>query len=280
MTKPKVIFFANPDNPAPSRQSTLLQDTPDTSRNASRAIHRNNYLHVQVDNAMRILAIETSVFPGEIALAEDDHILVEIPIDSKLRQTRALIPHIADTLAQQNWKPEQIELIAVSIGPGSFTGLRVGVTCAKTFAYAVGAKVVRVETLEAIAENCPDDEMCISVAADAQQQNVYRTEFRRNQNSSALYEAIPLEIISHQDWFTELDQKTLATGPVLNKLSERIPAECRIASPQLQNPHAGSIARLGWRNYEHHGASDLWSLEPRYYRKSAAEENWKARTPN
>lgn len=229
---------------------------------------------------MRILAIETSVFPGEIALAEDDHVLVEAPIDPKLRQTQALVPHIANILALQNWKPEQIELIAVSIGPGSFTGLRVGVTCAKTFAYAVGAKVIRVETLEAIAENCPNEEMCISVAADAQQQNVYRTEFRRNQNSGALHEALPLEIISYQDWFSELSHKTLATGPMLNKLSEKIPEECRIASPQLQNPHAGSIARLGWRNYAHQGASDLWSLEPRYYRKSAAEENWKARNPN
>ena len=71
-------------------------------------------------------------------------------------------------LKQVGWRPDDVQLVAVSVGPGSFTGLRVGVTAAKVFAYAVGAEVLGVDTLEAIAAASPDDVAEVSAVIDAQ----------------------------------------------------------------------------------------------------------------
>lgn len=100
---------------------------------------------------MRILALETTDRIGSVAALSGSNPLLQLALHSGQRSAQALAPAVRDLLEQVGWMPDEVELVAVSVGPGSFTGLRVGVTMAKVFAYAVGAEVLGINTLEAIA---------------------------------------------------------------------------------------------------------------------------------
>ena len=100
---------------------------------------------------MRILALETTDLTGTVAALEGCQLLVERELNPGQRSAQSLAPALAELWQEVGWKPTQIELIAVALGPGSFTGLRVGVTTAKMLAYVAQAQVLGIDTLEAIA---------------------------------------------------------------------------------------------------------------------------------
>ena len=127
----------------------------------------------------RILALETSELTGSVAAAADGKVLAELQLDPQQRSAQSLAPAIQSLLEQVGWQPREIRLVAVTIGPGSFTGLRVGVATAKVFAYSVGAEVLGIGTLETIAAATPDEVEAVSVAVDAQRGDVIAQPFRR-----------------------------------------------------------------------------------------------------
>ena len=104
---------------------------------------------------MRILAMDTSGRRAAVAALEDDRVLAECDSPPGVRSAAALAPLIAELLKGVDWQLRRLDLIAVTQGPGSFTGLRIGVTTAKTLAYATGAAVIGVNTLEVIAAGAP-----------------------------------------------------------------------------------------------------------------------------
>src|SRR5688572_22548430 len=99
----------------------------------------------------RLLAIETTTFTGSIALLDEDRIVAEARLPDELRSAQSLAPAIQTLLSHAGWPVNSLNLIAVAQGPGSFTGLRVGVTTAKTLAYALEAEVLGVDTLDVVA---------------------------------------------------------------------------------------------------------------------------------
>src|SRR5689334_10808268 len=102
---------------------------------------------------MRSLAIETSGRIGSIAVIDGDKICAEETFQHGLQNAAQIIPIIDRRTRAQQWSPDQIEQVYVSVGPGSFTGLRIGVTLAKTMALATGVKIVAVPTVRVLAEN-------------------------------------------------------------------------------------------------------------------------------
>src|SRR5687768_2419931 len=106
---------------------------------------------------MLVLSIETSGTGGSIALVDDRACLAERSLSQAgRRHARTLVFELKQLLAEREVAPGDLGAVAVSIGPGSFTGLRVGVVCAKTLAYAVSTKLVAVDTFLAIAAQSPD----------------------------------------------------------------------------------------------------------------------------
>ncbi|MFI4874343.1 MAG: tRNA (adenosine(37)-N6)-threonylcarbamoyltransferase complex dimerization subunit type 1 TsaB, partial [Blastopirellula sp. JB062] len=106
---------------------------------------------------MKLLALETSLRQSSFALLEGDQLLRQVDIDPQRRTAAALTPALDEAFDQVGWKPPQIELIAVSHGPGSFTGLRIGVATAKALSYVSGAQVLGIDTLRVIAAQSPED---------------------------------------------------------------------------------------------------------------------------
>ena len=153
---------------------------------------------------MRILALETTDKIGSVAAAADDNLLAELMLDHGQRSAQSLLPAVHALLRQVTWPPADVQLVAVSIGPGSFTGLRVGVTAAKVFAYAVAAEVLGVNTLEAIAANCVDTPSnAVSVVIDAQRGEVVVQSFVRHADGW-FQPAGPEELLDANVWLARL----------------------------------------------------------------------------
>ncbi len=181
---------------------------------------------------MRILAIETSGTTGSVAAFDDSRSQATLALDPARRSARTLAPAIAQLLKQVAWKPRDVQTVAVGVGPGSFTGLRLGVMTAKAFAYATGAQVLGISTPEAIARNCADGPARVAVAIDAQRGEVYCGRYRLLASGEVERE-VDVAIQSADEWLASLDEQVLATGPALVKLGER--AARRRASRRATN---------------------------------------------
>jgi tRNA threonylcarbamoyladenosine biosynthesis protein TsaB len=108
-----------------------------------------------------ILAIETSSRTGSVAIGHEDELWVEKTFSGEMRHSTEILPSIRGLLAQVHATPDDLKQVYLSRGPGSFTGLRIGVTLAKAMALANAAKIVAVNTLDVIAANVPaTNDMC------------------------------------------------------------------------------------------------------------------------
>src|SRR5262249_39039344 len=127
----------------------------------------------------RLLILETSSQAGQVAVAEGERLLGVRSLDEARRHARDLAPAFGDLLAAQGWRPRDLDGVIVSRGPGSYTGLRVGIMSAKALAYATGCALLAVDTFAAIAAQAPPEALTLHVLADAQQDQLYVQPFRR-----------------------------------------------------------------------------------------------------
>jgi tRNA threonylcarbamoyladenosine biosynthesis protein TsaB len=213
---------------------------------------------------------------GSLALLDGADRLEERTLELGTGHGRSLIPEIRRLLCDRGRTPRDCELLAVSIGPGSFTGLRVGVVCAITWAYATGCRVVAVDTHRAIAGNTPNGISRVEVVSDAQRGDLYSSRFVRD-GEARWQEVDPLGFLPATEWLTRLDSDAVVTGPGLEKLHERIAGRCRLLERPLWRPCAAEVGRLGVEQAAAGGFADFWSLEPLYLRRSSAEEKWDLR---
>ena len=193
---------------------------------------------------MLILALETSGLAGSIALLRGEQLInaVELPATGR-RHARLLVPEVKEMLSHAGLRLRDLDAVAVSEGPGSFTGLRVGVVCAKTLAYALQKPLIGINTFQALAAALPAGETCVHVQEDALRGDVFAASYIRggthkweNQQAGRL---IPLET-----WLTTT-APGLATGPGLKKFGESLQqAGFRLAPVELWQPQAEHIGRL------------------------------------
>lgn len=221
---------------------------------------------------MWILGIETSGFDGEIALLEDGIVVEERSLTHQgRRHAQSLVKQVAEALQTRNLQPNDIDVVGVSIGPGSFTGLRVGVVFAKTWCYATGCRLVAVDTMQAVAENSPAEVKRVSVIADAQRGELFVGHYRREENGN-FARIGEITIVPATTYAERCQLGDFITGPGLQRFENLFADGSRIAPPEIRIPKAAVIADLAGRSAEAGRFADLWSLEPFYLRKSAAEE--------
>jgi tRNA threonylcarbamoyladenosine biosynthesis protein TsaB len=228
-----------------------------------------------MDTSKRILAIETSGRHGSVAalLGGDDQsqLIGEAVLAEDQRTAQALAPTIKQLLAASQWLPESIDLVAVTIGPGSFTGLRIGVTTAKAFAYAAGCEVIGVNTLDVIAAQVPPLDAPLWAASDAQRQELFAACYGRDERGE-LHTRREAAIIHQDAWLATLRPGDQVTGPALRRLAALLPRGVSAAPSELWQPLAATVGQVAWNEYQSGRRDDFWKLVPNYYRASAAEE--------
>lgn len=221
---------------------------------------------------LRILALETSGRSGTVAALNGAEPLVEVELNPKQRSAQSLAPAMAQVLAAAGWQPRDVQLVAVTSGPGSFTGLRVGVTTAKTFAWATGASVLGVDTLEAIAWQAPAGDSPIAAALEAQRDELFAAVYG-SEPGKVLQ---PTAIVPTQAWLGSLEPGWRVSGPAVARLLQRLPPGVSMVDQSLWQPRATCVGRVAAWRYERGERDDVWKLAPRYFRPSAAEEKWAA----
>jgi tRNA threonylcarbamoyladenosine biosynthesis protein TsaB len=162
----------------------------------------------------------------------------------------------------------------VSRGPGSYTGLRVGLMSAKALAYATGCKLIAVETFAAIAWQSPPEAASVWVIADALQNHVYVQRFARSSTGTIL-EADELRIVKLEEWSGWVAPGTWVTGPGVKVYANRVPQECLPVTEEDREPRVESLFAVG-QMLRPLTKEELFALEPLYLRGSSAEEKAKA----
>lgn len=226
------------------------------------------------ENKPRFLIIETSSRWGQVAVAQGETLLQCRPLDEARRHARDLAPAVRGLLAEQQWQPGEIAAVLVSRGPGSYTGLRVGIMSAKTFAYVTGCALLAIDTLAASAHQVPADVLRVDVFADAQQDRVYVQQFQRPAGASDFAAATELAIRPFADWLADEHKAPWVTGDGLRGKEARLPPEVQLVPPEFWPPQPDSLLYLGRQRFERGERDDFWTLEPLYLRPSAAEEQW------
>ncbi|TWU20845.1 tRNA (adenosine(37)-N6)-threonylcarbamoyltransferase complex dimerization subunit type 1 TsaB [Bythopirellula polymerisocia] len=221
---------------------------------------------------MRILAFETSLRQGSIAALESSQsstqLVAERQLPSDQRSAQSLLPALSQLCSECGWKPAEVELVCVTTGPGSFTGLRIGITAAKALAYAVGAKLVGVHSLAALAAGVPQPSGNLWTILDAQRQELFVASFEEK----AITQYPETRILSTNDWLAVLKPGDSVVGPPLDHLCGKLPSGVDAVDENLWQPQARIVGQLGYEFFCRGHTVDPMQLVPNYFRKSAAEE--------
>jgi tRNA threonylcarbamoyladenosine biosynthesis protein TsaB len=222
----------------------------------------------------RMLLIDTSGRIGWVAVAQGSTILGEQRLEESRRHARDLAPAVASLCRQQGWHARELEAVVVSIGPGSYTGLRVGIMSAKTFAYATGCVLLKVPTFRALVEQTPAEASTVDIVADAQQRRLYVQRFDRVAGG---WREGELQILGVADWLGSLPSNVWVGGPGAALVDDELPPIIRRVPATHCVVQPASLLQLGLERWRRGEADDFWSVEPLYLRASNAEENWERR---
>jgi len=219
----------------------------------------------------RIAILETSHRSGWVALAQGPRLLAARQLNEARRHTRDLAPLLAELLGEQGWRARNLDGVIVSRGPGSYTGLRVGLISAKTLAYATGCALLAVDTFAAIAVQMPASVDQADVIADAQQDKLYVQRFARQPGGETWSATNELRIVAFAEWIKIRGSNAMIAGPGLEIFAARLPAELQVAQ-EYWLPRPESLLRLGLERLRKGQRDDPFAVEPLYLRPSSAEE--------
>lgn len=231
---------------------------------------------------VRILAIDTSNQTLSIAVCENQKILGSYTATVKRNHSLTLMPAIDYLMSQLNLAPTAIDRFVVAEGPGSYTGLRLGVTTAKTLAYTLKKELVGISSLQTLAANCVGQTGLVVPLFDARRKNVYAGAYRFV--DGVWQNELPDQHISLRELLEQLknEPNLFFVGGDVEKFTEEIaqiiPHGEICDVPQWQIPNAAVLAALG---SVAEPVENVHGFLPAYLKKVEAEENWlKTHTPN
>ncbi len=222
---------------------------------------------------MKILAIDTASTACSVSLLENDHLIQEYISEEEKTHSVKLMPMIANLLEQTGTTLADIQAIACDRGPGSFTGVRIGISTAKAFADVYPMQVAGISALEGLAYNIEKDGYIVPVI-DAKHDNVYSAVYRREGQDSYVYleeaaESIE-ETIARLGCIQNENMVFVGDGSVLHQriLQQHFP-KAIFATSEQNVQYSSSIAKAAWRKWQRKEEQE--PLIPIYLRKAQAE---------
>ena len=225
---------------------------------------------------MKILAIDTSTRVGSIAVVEGPLLKAQQILNIRATHNQRLLPGIERILADAGWSLDDLDGFAVSLGPGSFTGLRIGLSIVKGLSWATGKPLAGVPTLDALATNVSFVPHKICPVLDARKGEIYTALYRQGD------EGIPKRLtrymaIKPEDLVALISETTVIIGDGLltfgDYLKRKLGNRLVPTPPHLSVIHASSVAWLGWRRLRSGESEEVSSCTPLYVRLSEAELN-------
>ncbi len=210
------------------------------------------------------LLIETSGRIARVGLAHNEKLIHESALDSTRRHARDLTPTIEQFLKAQSLRVADLSRIVVSIGPGGYTGLRVGLAIAKSLSFASHVPLVAVPTFQILAAQAPEEATNLWVIADALKGQIYLQRFQSR---------IPfddLRIASVDDWLSWANDETWITGPGVAIYSHKLPCNARLVPEEFREAQLTGLLTAA-KDLSPITQNQMFALEPIYLRSSSAE---------
>lgn len=230
---------------------------------------------------MSILAIDTASSVSSVAVASEGKLQAEVTVEAGRTHSETLLSHIEGALSFAGVERSALRGVAVSIGPGSFTGLRIGLATAKAIAYGLDIPLVGISTLAALALAFPVSGVYTLALMDAQKGNAYAGLYEWRDGN--LHEVRPVRVAPLAEAIAEaadMGKPVLLTGELVMKKRARLdnlPENVTLAPAHLLTARASYVAWLGIARLAAGERDDLMTLEPFYIRRSEAEVLWEKR---
>ena len=222
---------------------------------------------------MKILAIDTSTPSGSISLLEDDQLIAELTTCIQKTHAERLLPSIKTLLDNIGTKLEDIDGFALAIGPGSFTGLRIGLSTIKGLAWSLNKKVAGISTLEALAMNLPYSDKPVCPMLDARKKEVYAAVYKCNNHWPTCI--MPDTAISPDNLINKIKEPTIFLGDGIkvygSLIKDMLKDTAVIAPAHLWQIKASSVGLLAWKKFKSGNIESPESIRLNYLRPSEAE---------
>lgn len=224
---------------------------------------------------MKVLGIDTSSMATSICVIEDNKLICEYTINTKKTHSQKLMPMIENMLNISDININEIDLIAICEGPGSFTGLRIGMSTAKAIAHVNKLSIVGVNSLEILAGNMNLCDKKICSILDAQRTQVYYGKYKFENND--IVELQNIDVIEIDELLQELSNSNdewILVGEAVYKYEEKIKEinNISIAASSHNVSKASSLCSIAMNKYNKNiDVYDCYSINPKYIRKSQAE---------
>jgi tRNA threonylcarbamoyladenosine biosynthesis protein TsaB len=225
--------------------------------------------------------MDTATMVSSVAVADNKRLLAELIVENKLTHSETLLPHVEQALDMAGTGKEALEAVAVSIGPGSFTGLRIGLAAAKAIAYGLSIPIIGIPTMEGLAWHYPVPGIRVAGFIDAQKGNVYTAHYQWN--GTDFDEVRPIEVLSLEEAIKVcggLSGTVVAVGDMVAKKMtklESLPENLIIPPKHTMMPRGANIAMAGLKKLAAGQVGSVMDMEPIYIRKSEAEVLWEKR---
>jgi tRNA threonylcarbamoyladenosine biosynthesis protein TsaB len=231
---------------------------------------------------MKILGIDTSTSCGSVGLTDDDRIIADYLLNIPVTHSERLLGAIELILREAHCALEDLNGWAISLGPGSFTGLRIGVSTVKGLAFATGKPVAGFSSLDVLASQITPTPYLICPILDARREEVY-TAFYRYEMGDTLERISPLQAVRPEELAKKIDEKTIFIGDAVKTygsfLRDSLPTLALFPSSPLNVLHGSTVAKMGLELLRKEECLDLSTFNPIYIRPSEAEINWEKTHP-
>lgn len=221
---------------------------------------------------MKLLAVDTSTRSCSVALLDGEQLLAETVYTAGNTHSVHILPIIHSLLDRCGYRPNDIDGVGVTHGPGTFTGLRIGISLVKGFCMAAQAKVVGVSSLAALAFPFAMGKRPVVAMIDARRKEVYWAQFQTG--DMGLHMATPVALSAPETVVERLPKDALLVGSgalLYRSLMETRCPGVRLADSTLHVIRGGSVGMLALERFRRQDTDDLDSLTPEYIRKSDAQ---------
>jgi len=228
---------------------------------------------------MKVLGIDTSTSCGSVGLIDNGEVVSDYLLNIPVTHSERLLGAIELVLKEARCPIENLDGWAVSLGPGSFTGLRIGVSTVKGLAFATGKPVAGVSALDVLASQTSPTSHLICPILDARKKEVY-TAFYRYEEGDSLKRLSPYRAIHPEDFINEIKEPTIFLGEGVKTygdfLRKALPSLTIFPTSTLHVPHGSMVAKLGSELLKKGDCLELSTFAPIYVRPSEAELKWQA----
>lgn len=231
---------------------------------------------------MKVLGIDTSTSCGSVGLWDDGRVVSEYLLDIPVTHSERLLGAIDYLIREAHCPMEELDGWAVSLGPGSFTGLRIGVSTVKGLSFATRKPVAGVSSLDVLASQIAPTPYLICPILDARKGEVYTALYRYDE-AGLLQRLSGYRAISPENLVHQTKERTLFVGNGVktygDDLRHFLSSLALFPDPSLHLPRGSTVARLGDEPLRKGEFLDLKSFVPIYVRASEAEMKWQEKHP-